>query len=143
MVVRRMRSLVYRQPPCLIEVVDPPDEAPFGIAPSAKVLNVQVADGKHVGRFRGRRTGIAPGLRRVYCRCDFSAPPFLSDFCAKTIERNSLFPTPARVSGCPKAQQFGGIQAVREGARSGRANGSTLEEWPACGAWAASRPPNC
>src|SRR5262249_12722668 len=50
------------KPPGLVKVVDPPDQAAFGGAPGAEVLDVQVADGEHGGSFRGRPAGVSPCL---------------------------------------------------------------------------------
>src|SRR5579859_302388 len=46
----------------LVEVVDAPDQPPFGIAPGSEVLDVQIADGQHGRGFSQVGTDFWPQL---------------------------------------------------------------------------------
>src|ERR1700741_1322962 len=47
----------------LVEVVDAPDEAAFGIAPGAEGFHVEVANGQHLRRSGQFRANLWPQLR--------------------------------------------------------------------------------
>ena len=52
-----------RQPPGLVEIVDAPDQAAFGIAPRPEILDVQIAHAEHYRGGRQIAADFRPDLR--------------------------------------------------------------------------------
>src|SRR5438270_1953925 len=58
-----------RQGECFVEVVDAPNEAPFGIPPSTKVLDVEIPDGKDLRSACQVPSMLVPELHPTVERC--------------------------------------------------------------------------
>src|ERR1039458_5100716 len=58
-----------RQPPGLVEVVDAPDQAAFGIAPRPEILDVQIAHAQHYRRGHQAAADFRPNLRPAIVGC--------------------------------------------------------------------------
>jgi len=57
------------QAPCLVEIVDAPDQAAFDIPPGAEVLDVQISHRQRFGRARRVAAHFLPDLRPAVIGC--------------------------------------------------------------------------
>ena len=77
----------------LVEVVDAPHQAAVVVAPGAEVLQVDVADGEHVGRARQVRADLEDGLGPAPDRCRAGrrtgSPPIFSCLRARSVSTSS------------------------------------------------------